>query len=211
VPAARSRGRIERSPVARAKLLHTFFHHELQAAELMCWAVLRFSSAPLAWRRGLLSICLDEIRHLQLYTEQLEHLGYPLGSFPVRDWFWERIPTCETPIQFTSMMNLGVEAANLEHATRFAQAFLAAGDTRAAALQEKIAAEEISHVAFGRHWFEQFVGELTFSKWQKQLPPPLSPLLMRGLPINHAARRRAGIPEAFLTDLEAWQPDTPGS
>src|SRR5690606_1098114 len=42
---------------ARAKLLHTFFHHELQAAELMCWAFLRFADAEPAFRAGLLRIC----------------------------------------------------------------------------------------------------------------------------------------------------------
>src|SRR5947208_546558 len=30
----------------RAQVLHTFLHHELQAAELMAWAVLAFPSAP---------------------------------------------------------------------------------------------------------------------------------------------------------------------
>src|SRR5215471_1867992 len=44
---------------ARAKLLHTFFHHELQAAELMCWALLAFSDAEPSFRQGLLAICLD--------------------------------------------------------------------------------------------------------------------------------------------------------
>src|SRR6187402_517967 len=29
-----------RAPVRRAQLLHTFWHHELQAAELLCWALL---------------------------------------------------------------------------------------------------------------------------------------------------------------------------
>src|SRR6185436_8008493 len=46
------------SPGARAKLLHTFFHHELQAAELMSWALLAFADAEPAFRQGLLGICL---------------------------------------------------------------------------------------------------------------------------------------------------------
>src|SRR5215217_5905087 len=48
------------SPHYRARALHAFLHHELQAAELMCWALLSFSDAELEFRRGLLGICLDE-------------------------------------------------------------------------------------------------------------------------------------------------------
>ena len=45
-----------REPRGRAKLLHKFWHHELQAAELMCWGLLRFSDAEDDFRRGLLRI-----------------------------------------------------------------------------------------------------------------------------------------------------------
>src|SRR5690348_1204073 len=31
-----------RDPLYRARVLHAFVHHELQAADLMCWAVLAF-------------------------------------------------------------------------------------------------------------------------------------------------------------------------
>ena len=37
-------------PAKRAQLVHTFFHHELQAAELMLWALLAFPDAPRPFR-----------------------------------------------------------------------------------------------------------------------------------------------------------------
>jgi len=37
----------------RARALHSFWHHELQAAELMAWAVLAFPETPIAFREGL--------------------------------------------------------------------------------------------------------------------------------------------------------------
>lgn len=199
------------SPEKRAHLLHTFLHHELQAAELMCWALLAFPDTPLAFRRGLLSICQDEIRHMRMYAEHIEALGFEFGSFPVRDWFWERAPAATTPAAFVALMGLGFEAGNLDHTARFAAMFRSAGDHAGAVLQERVGAEEIAHVAFGAHWFSHFVGPLSFGAWVDTLPAPLSPMVMRGTPLQRAARRLGGMPDDFLDELEAWQPRPPGS
>jgi uncharacterized ferritin-like protein (DUF455 family) len=125
----------------------------------------------------------------------------------VRDWFWQRVPTCETPLQFVSLMGLGVEAANLEHASRFADEFAHHGDHEAAELQRLVERDEVNHVAFGRQWFETWHGALAFAPWRRQLPKPLSPLLMRALPLNRAARSAAGLNATFLDALAAWTPD----
>lgn len=199
------------SPAGRARALHTFFHHELQAAELMAWALLAFADAPRAFRAGLVKIALDEIRHMRIYAEHIERLGHRIGDFGVRDWFWERVPRTERPSSFVAVMGLGVESANLEHTASFAARFRAAGDAEGARAQEIVGREEIAHVRFGATWFARFEGALEFDAWRRALPPPLTPLLMRGRPIQRDARLRAGQPERFVTELEAWQPETPGS
>src|ERR1700693_960352 len=94
------------APSGRARALHTFFHHELQAAELMAWAMLAFPEAPRELRVGLTRIALDEGRHMRLYDAQLERLGHRVGDFEVRDWFWERIPTCADVTSFVAAMGL---------------------------------------------------------------------------------------------------------
>lgn len=198
-----------RDPARRARLLHTFLHHELQAAELMCRAVLAYPQTPLAFRRGLLAICLDEIRHMRMYAEHMAELGFAFGDFPVNDWFWQRVPSAHEPAQFIATMQLGFEGANLDHTERFARAFERAGDARAAELQRQVGREEIPHVAFGAYWFAQLAGELTLERWSAALPAPLSPMLMRGRPLNFAARRKAGYSEQFLTQLDAWSPKPP--
>jgi uncharacterized ferritin-like protein (DUF455 family) len=200
-----------RDPARRARLLHTFLHHELQAAELMCRAVLAFPDTPAAFRRGLIGICLDEIRHMGMYAEHMATLGFGFGDFPVNDWFWQRVPGARTAAEFVAVMGLGFEGANLDHTQRFAHAFRLAGDERGAALQERIGAEEVPHVAFGAHWFGHFRGELAFDAWAEALPAPLSPMLMRGRPLNRLARRAAGYSDAFVERLERWLPDQPGS
>ncbi len=200
-----------RDPKKRAALLHTFLHHELQAAELMCWAALAFVDAPSAFRKGLIGICLDEIRHMRMYEAHLESLGFRVGDFPVRDWFWQRAPAAETPAAFVALMGLGFEAGNLDHTQRFAERFREVSDERGARLQEVVGEEEVAHVAFAAHWFRTFAGPLAFERWVDALPPPLSPMVMRGHPLNLEARRRAGMDEPFLEALAAWQPESRGS
>lgn len=201
-----------RAPERRAALVHTFLHHELQAAELMCWAVLAFPDTPEAFRLGLLGVARDEIRHMALYEEQLAGLGYRFGSFPVRDWFWERVPRVRDAAGFVATFGMGLEGANLDHTARFAERFRAIGDEAGAALQERVGAEEVPHVRFALHWFARFTGvaEPSLARWAEDLPPPLSPLLMRGAPIQRDARIEAGFSPAFVDELTRWSP-TPGS
>ncbi len=221
------------SPRGRAQALHKFWHHELQAAELMAWALLAFPDVPREFSRGLLRILLDETRHMRMYAAQIQQLGFGIGDFVVRDWFWERVPGCRDPASFVAVMGLGLESANLDHAASFAAAFREAGDDASARVQEIVGLEEIAHVRFGVRWFAELTrirnhsaasagagdaGQLDFTTWREALPEPLSPLLMRGSPLRRDARARAGQPEAFLDELERWTPtplcnasDAPGS
>jgi uncharacterized ferritin-like protein (DUF455 family) len=198
------------TPRGRARALHTFLHHELQAAELMAWALLAFPDAPREFRVGLARIALDEVRHMRLYAQQIDRLGHGVGAFPVRDWFWERIPACATPASFVATMGLGFESANLEHTASFAARFRQAGDEEGARAQEIVGREEIGHVRFGARWFEEFTGGLDFDRWRETLPAPLSPMLMRGRALQRTARARGGFSDAFLDRLDAWQPVSPG-
>jgi uncharacterized ferritin-like protein (DUF455 family) len=194
------------APSGRARALHTFLHHELQAAELMAWAILAFPETPRAFREGLVRILKDEARHMRMYAAHIERLGYGVGAFAVRDWFWTRVPTCATPASFVAVMGLGLESANLEHTSSFAARFRSAGDEEGARVQEIVGREEIAHVRFGATWFAHFRGAVTFADWSRELPPPLTPLLMKGRPLQRDARRAAGQPDAFVDALDAWAP-----
>ncbi|MGC4094475.1 MAG: DUF455 family protein [Polyangiaceae bacterium] len=199
-----------KEPYYRARVLHAFFHHELQAAELFCWALLAFADAELEFRKGLLGICLDEIRHMNLYREHIEALGSALGEFGVRDWFWKRVPACPTKLAFVSVMGMGLEAANLEYAGDFAERFRAVGDEAGALIQERVAKEELAHVSFATRWFSRWTGGLSFDVWAAELPPPLSPWVMHGEPIAEQARLRAGMTPEFVAALRAYVPDPKG-
>jgi len=192
------------SPQARAHLVHTFLHHELQAAELFAWAILAFPATPREFRAGCLRLCLEELGHLDLYRAHLPRLGFAVGAFPVRDWFWERVGGVPDALAFVALLGLGLEGANLEHSARFAAQFRAAGDETGARILERIEHDEIAHVAFARRWFEHWTGApLEYERWRATLPAPLTPAVLRGQPLNRPARMRAGFDEAFLARLEA--------
>src|SRR6202020_2570867 len=107
-----------------------------------------FSNTPRAFRVALLRILLDEVRHMQMYEKYLNELGYTFGDFPVRDWFWDRVPHAPTAPHFVALMGIGFEGGNLDHTQRFAERFRAVGDERGALLQETVGEEEIPHVRF---------------------------------------------------------------
>ncbi len=193
----------------RAQLVHTFWHHELQAAELMCWALLAYRDTPRSFRRGLVAICADEIRHMHMYNAYLEQLGFGVGDFPVRDWFWLRLPACKTPLSYVATMGVGFEGGNLDHTARFAARFRRVGDVAGASLQEQIGSEEVAHVRFAWHWYQRWSGNASFDHWRSQLPAPLSPLLMRGRPLAREARRAAGFSGDFIDALAGWKMDMP--
>lgn len=193
-----------RDPVRRAELMHTFLHHELQAAELMAWALLAFPDTPRAFRQGLLGVLADEVRHMALYRDYLGSLGFSFGDFPVRDWFWERVPLCPTATHFAALMGMGFEGGNLDHTQRFAARLRAAGDERGAAIEEQVGKEEIPHVRFALTWFRRWTQADTFAAWTSYLVAPLTPTVMRGAPINRAARLESGMSASFIDDLAAW-------
>jgi len=192
------------SPLRRAELLHVFAHHELQAAELFAWAMLAFSDAPEPFVRGLSALACDESRHFAAYQARLAELDHPFGSFPVRDWFWERVGGVRDAASFCAFVGLGLESANLDHTRRFEAELRAVGDEAAAALTESIGREEIAHVRFAARWFEQFTGTLDLTTFAAALPPPLSPMLFRGRPIDREARKAAGWPDEMVEALDRW-------
>jgi len=196
-------------PRARARLVHTFLHHELQAAELFAWAVLAFPDTPRTFRAGLVRLCREELAHLGLYAAHLRALGGEVGDHPVRDWFWERVATVPDATAFVALLGLGLEGANLEHAARYAAAFRAAGDEAGAALLERVERDEIGHVAFALRWYEHWTGApLDYDGWSARLPAPLTPAVLRGRPLNRAARTQAGFDAPFLERLAAEPPAT---
>ena len=99
-------------PRQRARILHSFANHELQAVELFAWALLAFPKAPADYRSGLLEILGEEQRHTRMYIARLRKMGGELGDYPVSSYFWNKTPELTTPLRFVCAMALTFENAN---------------------------------------------------------------------------------------------------
>lgn len=199
-----------RDPQQRARILHALANHELQAIELFAWAVLAFPDAPVAFKRGLIAILVEEQRHLGLYRERLAAHGVAFGDLPVTGHFWNKLDHLTGPLEFVCAMGLTFENANLDFAGDYATAARACGDEATAAALDQVHADEIRHVHFGWVWLKRFAGDV--DPWQAYLDHvqfPLGPRRARGARFDREARRRAGFDEAFIDALAAVDPTRP--
>ena len=192
-------------PAQRARLLHGWFNHELQAVELFAWGLLLFVDAPAPFRRGLLELLSDEQRHARLYIERLASLGHEPGDFPVSGYLWNKRSAMDTPLRFVAAMCLVFENANLDHTVDAAAAARAAGDERTAAVLDVVHREERRHVAFGLRWLRRFAPEGVdlVSAWEAALEYPLRPALARGPVLHREPREAVGLGADWLAALEA--------
>ena len=193
------------SPEKRAVCLHRFANHELQAVEVMAWALLAYPDAPEGFRRGVLATLADEQAHLGLYIERLAATGVELGDLPVNDYFWARTGDLATPLHYLASMGLTFEAANLDHTHAYREAFVRHEDVASATILERIHRDEIGHVAFAATWLRKLKlpGASDWDAWLAHLPFPLGPHRARGPAFQQAPRLAAGLSPEFVAAVEA--------
>jgi uncharacterized ferritin-like protein (DUF455 family) len=188
----------------RKRILHALANHELQAAELFAWMLLAFPDEPASFRRGLVSILVEEQEHCQLYLDRLQAFGGAFGDYPVTGHFWHRMDDVKTPIDFLCVMGLTFENANLDFAGDYARAAREIGDEETAVAIDKVHEDEIRHVAFAWRWLSKWKPE-TETCWQtyeRTVMHPLSISRARGQILDREAREQAGLDEEFITHLE---------
>lgn len=191
-------------PVQRGRILHAFANHELQATELFAWALLAFPAAPGDFRRGLLGVLGDEQRHTRMYMARCEALGVPFGSQPVTGYFWSKVDSIRSPLDFVCAMSLTFENANLDHTVDYAAAARRAGDEKTAAVIDRVHRDEVEHVRFGWTWLGRFkeAGESSWEAFRRSLEWPLRPAKARGDVFHREGRVAAGLDPEFIRLLE---------
>ncbi len=200
-----------RDPDQRARILHAMANHELQAAELFAWALCAFADAPRGFRTGLWAILADEQRHARRYFARAEALGRGAFDCPVTGHFWNYRERLTSPLAFVCTMGLTFENANLDLAAAYAAAARAAGDPETAAILDEVAADEVDHVRFAATWVGKLApGESAWATYQRVVAFPLGASRARGVELDVAARRRAGLDDEFIAGLAAAEPTRPG-
>ena len=193
-------------PRERGRLLHFFANHELLATELMALVLLRFPDAPAAFRKGVLQTLKDEQEHTRLYLRRMQACGIYFGELPVSGYFWRSVSVMENPMDYVSSLCLTFEQANLDFARHYAKGFATIGDAETSQLLEKIYRDEIGHVAYGLKWFRRWKNpdESDWEAFCRQLKFPLSPQRAKGITLNVAGRRAAGIGPQFIAELDVF-------
>ena len=191
-------------PAARAVCLARFAHHELMAVELFAWALLRWPGLPAGLRRGLLGVLADEQRHCRMYLERLAAHGSRLEEHPLSGYLLRPLPELaaspEGPSSFLAAVGLTFEQANLDFAPLYAEAFRRGGDPESAAVCEEVHADEVRHVALAARWLPRLSGgdRSDLECYEAAVPFPLGPARAKGRRFDEAARRAAGLSEAFI-------------
>jgi uncharacterized ferritin-like protein (DUF455 family) len=191
---------------ARGKLLHFFANHELLATELMALVLLKFPDAPAAFRKGVYQTLKDEQEHTQLYLARMKQCGIHFGELPVSGYFWRSVSVMENPMDYVSSLCLTFEQANLDFARHYAKGFASIGDDETSQLLEKIYRDEIGHVAYGLKWFRRWKnpGESDWEAFCRQQKFPLSPQRAKGITLNVAGRKAAGLDAQFIAELDVF-------
>ncbi len=195
----------------KAMALHSFANHELLAIEMMAAAILVFphqSEEEIRFKRGIVTALKDEQKHLSLYIGRLNELGYAFGDFPLNDFFWKQMQKFKTPSQYTAVMSLTFEAANLDFAQYYAQTFRLLGDEKTALILEEVLTDEIGHVAFGSFWLKRWRQDKTL--WQyylDSLPHPLTPARSKGIHFSPDLHGKAMNDDDFIQNLKNYDDD----
>ncbi|MFT6072705.1 MAG: uncharacterized ferritin-like protein (DUF455 family) [Alphaproteobacteria bacterium] len=138
-------------------LLHAIAHIELNAIDLACDMVTRYSSddLPQEFYIDWLSVANDEARHFNLLNTYLLNNQSFYGAYPAHNSLWDTA--------FETRHNLGarlavvpmvLEARGLDVTPRMISEFQTQNDTQIVDILSHIYKDEINHVYVGVKWFE---------------------------------------------------------
>lgn len=187
----------------RAALIHALSHIEFNAINLALDAVWRFSEMPRDYYADWLTVAAEEALHFSLLSAHLQTLGFQYGDFSAHNGLWEMAErTQDDVLSRMALVPRTLEARGLD-ATPAVRAKLAqAGEHAAAAILDKILADEIGHVAIGNRWFAWLCAQrgLEPSAAYAELAKRYRAPQLHG-PFNLEARRAAGFSETELAAL----------
>jgi uncharacterized ferritin-like protein (DUF455 family) len=192
----------------KAMALHSFANHELLAIEMMAAALLKFpheTKDQVKLKQGIIEAIKDEQKHLKLYVNRLNDLGYEFGDFPLNDYFWKQMNSLEKFENYLAVMSLTFEAANLDFSLFYEEVFKKLDDKKTATIMKVVYEDEISHVALGSHYLNKWKEDKTLWDYYREvLPWPITPARAKGIKFDKDSRLRAGLGEEFAHQIEVF-------
>jgi uncharacterized ferritin-like protein (DUF455 family) len=194
-------------PKRRAVAHHIMANHELQALEVMAWALLTFPDAPTDFRLGVAKVMQDEQRHTQMHIERAKAFGLTFGDLPVNCYIWKKALGFASVLDYLAGLVLTFEGRNLDHTLEFEDSFRRAGDLKSAAVMRQIHLDEIQHVAFGLTWLRKLKpnGWTDWETYCRHLHWPLRPNKSIGRDFHEEPRYAAGMDTEFVAELRQQQ------
>lgn len=197
----------------KAIALNSFANHELLAIEMMASALLIFphrTSEEIRFKKSILSALKEEQKHFSLYVSRLNEFGHDFGDFPLNDFFWRQMHKLENPAQYTAVMSLTFEAANLDFAQFYSKIFHQMGDFETAKILETVLIDEIGHVALGAHWLKKWKNNKNlWDYYLSSLPWPMTPARSKGIHFDSSLHLRAIGDVDFISKLQNYHDDFP--
>ncbi len=207
LPRDMPRRRRAHSETGRIALLHALAHIELNAVDLACDIIARFTAddPPRDFYDDWVGVATDEARHFSLLAARLNDFGAAYGDLPAHDGLWEAATeTAHDLLARLAIVPLVLEARGLDVTPPMIGNLRKAGDDDSATLLEIIYRDEITHVAAGTRWFDHVCRARArdpVSTYQNMVRRHFRSGLK--LPFNEDARGRAGLTREYYGPLAA--------
>ncbi|MDW3099486.1 MAG: ferritin-like domain-containing protein [Alphaproteobacteria bacterium] len=147
------------SLAGRTALLHALAHIELNAIDLACDLLARFTSdgdtpLPAAFADDWVKVADEEGKHFLMLEARLRELGAAYGDLPAHDGLWQAAEaTSHDFAARLAIVPLVHEARGLDVTPQTVSALERAGDQISARVLQTIYDDEIGHVSAGVTWF----------------------------------------------------------
>ncbi|MBX3019647.1 MAG: DUF455 family protein [Bdellovibrionaceae bacterium] len=180
------------------RMLHDLANIELQAMELCYRSLIEYPDADKAFRDELMGLLESESQHFEMCLNSLQELGGEWGEYPVHIGLWAAVRAEDSILDRILIVHRYLEGNGLDAGETLIRRMSAVPRSSAHATLERIAREELDHVAFGSRWYQRFCVErkldpthdfkTRFAKLLPQMPRRIEH-------IQRDLRRQAGFSE----------------
>jgi len=206
-PREMPRRRTGKTTEARIALLHALAHIELNAIDLACDILARFTEQdlPATFYEDWSRVAREEAKHFLLLSDRLADFGAAYGDLPAHDGLWEAAEeTAHDLLARLAVVPLVLEARGLDVTPQMITRMDAYGDQETADILRIIYKDEIGHVAIGKRWFDWECarrGLAPESTWKTLVKRHFRGVLKP--PFHDDGRQSAGFPADWYAGVSA--------